>query len=157
MNGNWGVEDLENEWSDAHLRHVFSWLLGNDLSPWKNAPTMLMTACELWKGHHGSLKSNLRGNGQLWLRRSDRQKITKNLKKVLAGEIVPEIEKRNKLGWVTHYALLIAKDPQPLPIPVFIKGTINITRGGVKIAFNAQPIAKQPRGDKSKLLNPFGV
>jgi len=157
MSGNniWEI-DTENSWSDAHIFHVWNWLIKNDQSPWKNAPSMLMTACDIPKPWQTDFKRNLR-KGALFMRPYGRIKLTTNLKKIVGGEIVPRVEKRNKIGWVIKYSLLPSQTPTPLPIPAFIKATLQITKDGLKLTFGSTPILQKPRADRSKLMNPFGV
>lgn len=149
-------QDTEKSWSDRHIIHVVDWLMNNEQSPWKNAWTMLWTACDLPKAMYANLKSSVK-RGALYIRASTRVRITNTLKRIVGGEIVPRIEQRNKIGWITKFSLLPEPNPTPLPVPPFIKATISVTRDGLRITFGQQTILKPPRGEKSKLLNPFGV
>jgi hypothetical protein len=149
-------QDTEKSWSDKHIIHVVDWLMNSEQSPWKNAWTMMWTACDLPKTMFSNLKSSVK-RGALYLRASTRVRITNALKKIINGEIVPRIEQRNKIGWITKFSLLPDLDPKPLPVPPFVKATINITRDGLKITFGNAPILAKPRESKDKLLNPFGV
>ena len=157
MNGNYVIgEDTDNLWNDTHICHVYNWLLYNPQSPWYQSPSMLMTAMGLLKIQFRDFKKSAK-KGELYLRLPVRLRVTKSLKIIANGEIIPRIEKRNSLGWVRKYTLLPVSNPTPLPIPPFIKAFISIDRNGIKMQFGASTNAPQRRGEKNKLLNPFGV
>jgi hypothetical protein len=156
MNDKRWTIDTDTSWSDDHIIHVWNWLIKHEDSPWKNAPTMLMTAMGVPKLAQPDMKSNIK-KGALFFGVYRRIKVTQGFKKIINGEIIPRIEKRNKLGWVIKYSLFPNPNPTPLPIPAFIKATLTMTKGGLKVTFGSTPILQKPREDRSKLMNPFGV
>ena len=149
-------KDTDISWSDKHIIHCFNWLMYNELSPWKAAPTMLLTAMNVPEGFRRNFRKGAK-EGELFVRLATRIAITKALKKIVSGEIVPRIDKRNSLGWVRKYTLLPAANPVPLPMPQFLIGSVTLTRKGLKISMQTSEAFLQAKQDKSKLLNPFGV
>ena len=149
-------EDTEKAWNDPHICHCFNWLLHDERSPYFQAPTMLMNTLCIPKSMQKDFKKNAK-KGHLYLRITGRMALTKHLKRVVNGEVIARVEKRNSLGWIIKYTLLPVSNPTPLPIPPFIKGFISIDRSGIKMVFGSSTPPTKSRGEKSKLLNPFGV
>ena len=149
--------DAPSAWSDAHILYVVRWLLNDERSPWRHAPSMTFAAMRVTPGVMSHIKKGLRRKtDRLYLRFRTRCALTGNLKKLTMGEIVPVIEKRSKVGWVIRYKLVPAINPQPLPIPQFLRGQVRLGQNGVKLSLAPVPVIK-PRGERSRLLNPFGV
>ena len=149
--------DAPNAWSDEHILYVVRWLLNDERSPWRHAPSMTFAAMRITPGVMRLIKQGLRRKSdRLYLRFRTRCALTTNLKRLSMGEIAPVIEKRNKLGWVIRYKLVPTANPQPLPIPQFLRGQVRFAPNGVKLSLAPAPVIK-PRGERSRLLNPFGV
>lgn len=153
----YGDPDTDVAWSDKHIVHVYLWLLDDERSPFYRAPTMLFGVAGMPSVMKSYLVKNMRKGMPTFLRFQWRMAVTRRLKAIQSGEITVRVDRRNKLGWVRKYTVLPSADPQPLPIPPYLKATINLTANGPRVMLGQSTVLKPPRGDKSRLLNPFGV
>lgn len=152
--------DEENVWNDEHFRHCWDWLIKNDSSPFKGAPTMLAAAMYITKER--------RKQWALTMRRKDRPtlmgyatrlKRTIHLKKILAGIITPVVHFRRSNGVVQRFEIVISANPVPLNCPPFYVGRINLGRGGPRVTLrrtDAMMVTRHDPEGQARLLNPFG-
>lgn len=152
--GNQVGEDTDLAWNDDHLSFVYFWLTENEQSPYKGSPTMLFKAMDVDSTFWNTLKKGFRAR-KLFIRFSVRIRLTAKFKVVLSGSLIPRIEKVDKNGRVRSASIVIAPDPQPLPIPGWIKGTVRLTGKGLQLMVKGTPHLRNT--DKNKLTNPFGV
>ena len=159
MNAN-GVmwHDKDWAWSDEHIRQVCSWLIKDPRSPFYNQMRLLLRTAKFPDVIDKKLKVALLSADQpLYLWMSYRKTVTGYLKKIIAGQRSMRILKRDKNGRILKWEVVKPLDPVPLPIPPFIKGVIDFGKGVPRMLINQTNVYKPPRGDRSRLMNPFGV
>ena len=153
-----GADD-ENAWSDRHLQHVWLWLTTNPNSPYKGSPSMVLTAMGIDKPHWNGFKKGLAAGDMHWYRFSVRIRLTASFKKLLNGDFIPTVKKRDKRGYVLDFDIKKADNPLPLQCPPFYNGSIRLTTRGLQIALKRtdppMAVKHDPEG-RSRLLNPFG-
>lgn len=152
--GNTPGEDTDLAWNDEHLSFAYFWLVENDQSPYKGAPSVLFKAMDVDNVFHATLRKQFRAR-KLFIRFSVRIRLTAKFKLVLAGNFIPRIDKVDKNGRVRAATIVIATDPKPLPIPNWIKGSVRLTGKGLQLMVKATPVLHNT--DKNKLTNPFGA
>jgi len=148
--------DTDLAWNDEHLCYVYFWLTENPESPYKGAPSMLLSALNVRKESWGDYKKQMRKR-DLWLRYSTRIWLTARMKFVLSGGVIPRIDKRDKNGNVRKFSILPAANPVPIPIPNWYRGTIKMTAKGLKVFVQSAHQPALVSKDKSRIVNPFGA
>lgn len=152
-------EDSEDAWNDAHLKHVFLWLIKNDRSPFFGAPTMLMGAMKIDPVYRKNLISSLRRGNLGNYRFATRISLTAGFKRVLSGLYEPKVLSRTSAGVVLKFEIRPSASPQPLPCPPFYRGSIQLTRDGMKVRLRQSDAVLTPMHNPEgmdRLKNPFG-
>jgi hypothetical protein len=154
-----GADDPD-AWNDAHLKFVYFWLTRNDASPYKGAPTVLLTAMKIEPVHWDRFKQFFnRTHNRREFRLIVRRGLTQGFKNVLAGLYEVEILKRCKLGYVRKFTIKPAVTPRPLSCPQFYRGSIAITTKGLRImtaSHDCKLAALHDPEGRARLTNPFG-
>lgn len=151
-------DDDENAWNDRHFQHCYLWLTTNPSSPYCGAPAMLFTALRIDRAYWGDFRRAFSQARMQRYRFSVRVTLTRAFQRVLAGEYIPVIVKRNKLNRVTHYKVLPNPHPQALPCPAFFRGSISITTKGLKLALKRTDASLTPYHNPegaARLMAPF--
>jgi len=132
---------------------VWDWLTQNEQSPFVGCPSCVLKAMDIDKSFWGTLKTQFK-KGKLWLRFSVRMRMTAKFKQVLSGEMTVANIVRDKKNRPRSFDIVFVPNPVPLPIPNWYRGTIEISRRGLKMKIKS--VTVEPAPDRSKLFNPFG-
>lgn len=153
-------DDDPKAWNNQHLQHAWLWLVHNEASPYKGAPTMLLACMGFQRYSFKALKNHFPRAMFDVYRFTFRLRATEGFKRVINGLVVPKVIKRNKLGHVIKFEVLRADDPKPLPYPPFYRGNIRLTAKGMILQFRRTDEMLIKRHDPEgvrRLQNPFGV
>lgn len=152
--------DDENAWNDDHLHFVMMWLTKNEASPFYKARVMVIMAMGFSRGPQTSnLANDVSRKKMHRYRLSTRIALTSGFKKILAGLVVPKDVVRTKAGVVRTFVIVPAANPQPLACPAWHRGTICLTKDGVKLQLRRSDAMLSPKHDpagRERLINAFG-
>jgi hypothetical protein len=151
-------EDDENAWNDRHLQHAWLWLTTNPNSPYVGSPAMLLTAMGISREAWSDFKKAFNRANWTRYRFVVRIRMTRALKRVLAGEFDPIVLKRNKRGQVIKYEIKPALSPTPLNCPPFYRGSIRLTTRGLQLSLKRTDASLEPVHDpqgRNRLINAF--
>jgi hypothetical protein len=151
-------DDSENAWNDRHLQHAYLWLTTNPNSPYVGSPAMLFTAMGISKPVWMDFRKAFNRANFSRYRYIVRIRMTKALQKVLAGEYIPTVTKRNKRNQIIGYTITPAVNPQPLNCPPFYRGSVKLTTKGLQISLRRTDAQLAPKHDpegRNRLINAF--
>jgi hypothetical protein len=152
--------DDERAWNDDHIHFVMMWLIKNEASPFYKSRIMIIVAMGFSRGPQtANLAADIVKRNLGRYRFSTRLSLTRGFKRILAGDVLPKDVVRTKAGVVRSFSIVKVANPQPLPCPPWHRGTISLTKDGIKLQLKRSDAMLAPKHDpagRERLLNAFG-